>query len=261
MIFVVLGALVVGLSLGLCGSGGSILTVPVLRYLLHHLEKTAIAESLGIVCGIALISAIPYARRRIVNWRSVLLFGLPGMAGTYAGAWAARWIPGATQLMLFALVMLWAAILMWRRRARASQLVGSPPLARPAARMAAEGIGAGALTGVVGVGGGFLIIPALVVLGRLEMRAAVGTSLTIIALQSGVGFWKHLNVVGSLGLSVDWASMVTFVAVGTVGSLVGVQLNARINQGSLHRGFAVLLAAMGLLILVREATGLFRTVA
>lgn len=260
MIFVVVGALLVGLSLGLLGSGGSILTVPVLRYLLHHPEKVAIAESLGIVCAIALVSAAPYALRRLINWRAVLLFGVPGMAGTYAGAWAARWIPGPAQLMLFAVVMLWAAVMMWRQGARPPSPVGGAA-PRPAARMAVEGVAVGALTGVVGVGGGFLIIPALVMLARLDMRAAVGTSLTIIAIQSAAGFGKHLHVLDGLGFKVGWSSMAAFAAVGAAGSLAGAQLNARINQDVLKRGFAVLLIAMGAFILGSESWELFRAAA
>ncbi len=272
MIPLVLGALVVGLSLGLLGSGGSILTVPVLRYLLHHGEKVAIAESLAIVCAIALASAVPYALQRLLDWRSVLLFGLPGMVGTFCGAWLARFIPGAVQLLIFALVMLWAAQLMWRRGLRSRNASGaetnstdattalsqstSVVAPRAAGRIALEGVSVGALTGIVGVGGGFLIVPALVILGGLPMRRAVGTSLAIITLQSGTGFAKHLNVLQSLNLAVDWRVIGSFIAVGVVGSLIGKTLNAYINQDALRRGFAVLLVVMGLFVLVKEGAAL-----
>ena len=111
----VVGAILIGLTLGLLGSGGSILTVPVLVYLLGHQDKVAIAESLAIVGGIALAGMIPYARARLIDWRSVVLFGLPGMAGTYGGAWLARFVSGPAQLTLFAGVMLIAAWMMMRR--------------------------------------------------------------------------------------------------------------------------------------------------
>ncbi|MDX2198979.1 MAG: sulfite exporter TauE/SafE family protein [Phycisphaerae bacterium] len=271
MIPVLLGALLVGLSLGLLGSGGSILTVPVLRYLLHHAEKVAIAESLGIVCAIALASAVPYALQRLLDWRSVLLFGLPGMVGTFCGAWLARFIPGAVQLLIFALVMLWAARMMWRQGSQALSAAAAAAAAsasvapprrdevaapRAAGRIALEGVSIGALTGVVGVGGGFLIVPALVILGGLPMRRAVGTSLAIITLQSGTGFAKHLSVLQSLNLSVDWRAIGAFIAVGVVGSLIGKVLNAYANQDSLKRGFAVLLVVMGLFVLAKEGAAL-----
>lgn len=261
MFFVLIGALVVGLSLGLCGSGGSILTVPVLRYLLQHTEKVAIAESLGIVCAIALVSVLPYARQSLVNWRAALLFGFSGMAGTFFGASGAKYVPGTAQLMLFAIVMLWAAILMWRQRPRTSSAAAEAPAKHPVLKTAAEGFAVGALTGVVGVGGGFLIVPALVILGALDMRSAVGTSLVVITLQSAIGFWTHLRVLQSLNLGVDWRVVAAFVVIGIVGSLIGQQLNARVNQVALRRGFALLLVAMGVFILIRESMDLVRVAA
>lgn len=252
MILVALGALAVGLSLGLCGSGGSILTVPVLRYLLHHPEKVAIAESLGIVFVIALVSAVPYARERLVDWRAALVFGVPGMIGAAIGASVAKFVPGAAQLLAFAVIMLWAAALMWRAGAGVTAADAPVEPRRPSVRIALEGLVVGAITGVVGVGGGFLIIPALVLLGRLDMRTAVGTSLAIIALQSGAGFWQHLGVLGALSLSVHWNVVVAFAAVGIVGSLIGKKLNTRIDSRTLRRGFAALLLVMGVLILSRE---------
>jgi uncharacterized membrane protein YfcA len=233
----------------------------VLRYLLHHTEKVAIAESLGIVCAIALVSVLPYARQNLVNWRAALLFGFSGMAGTFFGASGAKYVPGTAQLMLFAIVMLWAAILMWRQRPRSPSSTAEAPARRPVLKTAAEGFAVGALTGVVGVGGGFLIVPALVILGALDMRAAVGTSLVVIALQSAVGFWTHLHVLQSLNLGVDWGVVAAFVAVGIVGSLIGQQLNARVNQVALRRGFALLLVAMGVFILIRESMELVRVAA
>ncbi|MGE0480839.1 MAG: sulfite exporter TauE/SafE family protein [Phycisphaerae bacterium] len=261
MILIAFGALAVGLSLGLCGSGGSILTVPVLRYLLHHSEKVAIAESLGIVFVIALVSALPYARARLVDWRAALLFGVPGMIGAAIGASGAKFVPGSAQLLAFAVIMLWAAALMWRAGAGITPADAPARPPRSAARLALEGLVVGAITGVVGVGGGFLIIPALVLLGRLDMRTAVGTSLAIIALQSGAGFWKHLGVLNALSLSVHWNVVTAFAAVGIVGSLIGRKLNTRIDPRALRRGFAVLLLVMGMFILGRETFTLLGPVA
>ena len=255
-----LGAIVVGLSLGVFGSGGSILTVPTLLYLLHHEDKIAIAESLGIVGAIALISAIPYARDRLVDWRTAILFGLPGMAGTYLGAWVAAFVPGFAQLFVFAAVMLVAAAMMWRRgggRASPDREPGArSPVSRSAFRIMPEGLGVGALTGFVGVGGGFLIVPALVLIGGLPMRRAVGTSLAIIAMNGATGFATYQHVLDNAGSRVAWDTIGVFIAVGGVGSLVGKRVNARLNQASLQRGFAVFLVAMSLFIIGREGSDL-----
>lgn len=183
MIWALIGALLIGLSLGLLGSGGSILTVPVLVYLLEQPEKVAIAGSLAIVGAIAAVGSLPYARQYQVDWRSVAWFGIPGMAGTWLGALASQWIPGAAQLALFAVVMLLAAWLM----ARPPGLEPRSMDQRAAWKIIIDGLAVGLLTGLVGVGGGFLIVPALVLLGGLGMRVAVGTSLVIIALKSTTG--------------------------------------------------------------------------
>ena len=174
MIYAILGAIVVGLSLGIFGSGGSILTVPVLIYLLHHPDKAAIAESLAIVGSIALVSALPYARAKHVDWRTAFIFGIPGMAGTYLGAWIAAFVAGYVQLFVFAGVMLLAAAQMWKRaRANDDPSHAETPPKRSMITIGGEGLAVGALTGFVGVGGGFLIVPALVLLGGLSMRRAV----------------------------------------------------------------------------------------
>lgn len=258
MIYAVVGALMIGLSLGIFGSGGSILTVPVLIYLLHHEDKAAITESLAIVGSIALVNGLRHAIARAVNWRSALFFGVPGMAGTSAGAWAAGSVPGFVQLFVFAGVMLLAAWRMWRRASEpdtgADGTRPGPP--RPPWRIVIDGIGVGVLTGFVGVGGGFLIVPALVLLGGLPMRTAVATSLVIITMNSAVGFWTHLGVLSDNGHAVDWRTIGLFIGVGLAGSLGGGSLGRRLKQSSLQRGFAVFLVAMAGYILVRETAGL-----
>lgn len=257
MIYAILGALVVGLSLGVFGSGGSILTVPVLIYLLRHQDKAAIAESLAIVGSIAFVSALPYARAKLVDWRTAFVFGVPGMAGTYLGAWVAAFVPGYVQLFVFAGVMLLAALQMWKRaNAKSNASTESTPPKRSVLKIGAEGLGVGALTGFVGVGGGFLIVPALVLLGGLDMLRAVATSLVIIALKSAVGFWKYLDVLDQSDASVNWATIGVFIGCGIVGGFVGKSLNDRINQRSLQRGFAVFLVVMAGFIAVKESMSL-----
>lgn len=244
----VLGALAIGLTLGLLGSGGSILTVPVLVFVLGQPEKVAIAGSLAIVGAIALAGALPYAHQRTIEWRSVLLFGLPGMAGTLVGASASRFVSGAVQLLVFALVMLAAAWTMARARPPA-------PHADPRAvwKEAADGLGVGLLTGMVGVGGGFMIVPALVLLGGLPMQRAIGTSLAIIVLNCAVGFWRHSL---DLSTSLDWTVIATFAAIGAAGSLAGGVLGGRLPHAALKRGFAGFLVLMAGYIVWRTLPGL-----
>ena len=244
------GALAIGISLGLLGSGGSILTVPVLVYGLGHTERVAIAESLFIVGAIAAIAAIPFVRSRRVEWRSVLLFGIPGMAGTYAGAALSGFVSGTVQLVVFGTVMLLAAVLMLRPRYTAG--ADHKPQDHPALLIALEGMGVGMLTGFVGVGGGFLIVPALVLLRGLPIHYAVGTSLVVIALKSGAGFVKYSDVLRVEGLSINWLTIAVFVGLGTLGTIVGTRMNRRFDQRRLAVVFAIFLTVVGVAIVARE---------
>lgn len=251
MTFALIGALAIGLSLGLLGSGGSILTVPILHYLLGHPEKQSIAESLGIVGGIALIGAIPYARKGLIHWKSVFFFGTPGMFGSFIGAHLAKGVPGAVQLALFAFVMLAAAAMMMRRRApEHSTGRGAPEEA--IWQIILQGLLVGVLTGFVGVGGGFLIVPALVLFGGLSMRIAVGSSLCIIAMNSASGFVKQMDVLSNLGLAIDWHVVGLFLLLGILGSFAGNLIGAVIDQRRLRRIFGGFLLVMGLFILIRQ---------
>jgi uncharacterized membrane protein YfcA len=268
IVFVVLGSLAIGITLGLLGSGGSILTVPVLIYLVGHNDKVSIAESLAIVGVISLVGALPYARLRQIDWTSVVYFGIPGMLGTYGGAWLATYVPSSLQLLLFAAVMLLAAGFMIRgatgaaakERESSRDVVTDqtqPTNHHPWWQITLEGVAVGVLTGLVGVGGGFLIVPALVLLAGLPMRVAVGTSLVVIALKSFSGFFKYLSVLEGLHLSVDWPTIAIFAAIGTVGTLAGASLSQRLNPKHLRLGFSVFLIAMGVFVIIREAPKAF----
>jgi hypothetical protein len=238
-----IGALAIGLSLGLLGSGGSILTVPVLIYLADQHGKVAIAESLLIVGVIAFVGGIPYAVKRLTRWPHVLLFGLPGMAGSYGGAALAAFIPVAVQLALFAVMML----------AAGGMLLRSPQEdasgKQPVWKLGLYGAGVGVATGVVGVGGGFLIVPALTLLGGLPMHNAVASSLWIIALNSAAGSSQYLPVLDALRLGVQWNLVGLFSVLGISGSLVGNMIGTRLPQTTLRRSFAYFLFAMGGFIL------------
>ncbi len=271
MILAWVGALAIGLALGLLGSGGSILTVPVLIYLIGQDEKTAIAGSLFIVGAIAAVGGAQFAARQSVSWRSVMLFGLPGMVGTYVGAWLGGQVSGLVQLAVFAIVMLLAAGLMFRppvfdrthsgrtqsgRTQSGRTQPGRTPLgrtqpdqARTAWKVALDGLAVGILTGFVGVGGGFLIVPALVLLGGLSMHLAIGTSLVIIALKSFTGFFKYVEILDQLGLALDWQVLLTVAGIGIAGSFVGRSIGSRVPQARLQRFFAVFLVVIGGLIL------------
>jgi len=244
MLFALLGAVLIGLTLGLLGSGGSILTVPVLLYLVHMPDKLAIASSLGIVGGISLAGAIPYVWQRLVQWRFVLLFGLPDMLGAWTGAWIGEFMPGALQLLMFAAVMLVASVVMLRRPA-----LNPDPTARHASSIIMlSGLGVGIIVGVVGVGGGFLIVPALVILGRLMMRPAVATSLVIIMLASFTGFARNLLSGSAQGLHISWSIIGLFILVGALGSFAGHQISSRIPQHRLRQLFGMFLVLMGVYI-------------
>jgi uncharacterized membrane protein YfcA len=258
----VLGALTIGLTLALLGSGGSILTVPVLVYMLGHDEKIAIAESLAIVGGIALVGMLSYARVKLVDWNKVLMFGVPSIAGAYMGAWLGQFVSGALQLLLFAVVMLLAAVSMYRRAAIAhgdsstrkpESHTDNPAYTGPALVFTIlPGLGVGLVTGLVGVGGGFLIVPALVVIGKLPVRLAIGTSLSVIAMNSVVGFLKHLTILHSYGRNIDFFTVIAFFVVGVIGSLLGTVVNQRLNQRVLQTTFSVVLVLISAWILTRE---------
>jgi uncharacterized protein len=242
------GAIAIGVSLGLLGSGGSIITVPVLVYLLGQDEKIAIAGSLFVVGNIALAGSLQYVRARLIDWRNVFVFGVPGMAGTYLGAMTAAFVPGIVQLSLFALVMLLASYMMLRPVIVANE-VHEP---RETWKIASDGLFVGVITGLVGVGGGFLIVPALVLLGGLAIHKAVATSLVIIALKSYSGFYKYLDVLDQQNLELDWKTLMLVTGLGIVGSYAGAKIANRMPQDKLKKGFGFFLIVMGIYILVRS---------
>jgi len=257
-----LGAAVVGLSLGLLGSGGAILTTPILVYLVGHDEKSAIAESLAIVGAIAAAGVLRAWRQGRVDFRSALLLAAPGIVGTSLGAHLSTFLSGAVQLVILAALMLTAAALMFRHgnrlkteaRADGGAETGAQPRPVRLWVVVLQGLGLGLATGLVGVGGGFLIVPVLVLLRGLSMPTAIGTSLAIIAVNSSVGFGQYLWLLrdGEL-VRIDWSIIGAFAGLGIAGSLVGNFLAGRIYQHTLKRIFAVFLVLMAGYILVRQA--------
>ncbi len=254
MVVILVGALIIGLTLGLLGSGGSAITVPVLVYLVGHNAKQSIAESMAIVGLISIVAAIPYAKSKQIDWHSVWYFGIPGMLGTFIGAWLGGLATEALQLMIFGVVLIAAAYVMLRKPMDgASEDDESVALHRsPIWKIALEGTVVGIVTGFVGVGGGFLIVPALVVFGKLPMRIAIGTSLVIIAFKAAVGFAKYQQYLMSHEMSVDSQTILIFVLIGVVGSLIGKWLNACMNQRMLKKVFAVFLVILGGFVIINE---------
>lgn len=254
MVVILVGALIIGLTLGLLGSGGSTITVPVLVYLVGHNAKQSIAESMAIVGLIAIVASIPFAKAKQIDWHSVWYFGIPGMLGTFIGAWLGGLATEALQLMIFGVVLIAAAYVMLRKRKEdASDDDESAELHRaPIWKIAMEGTIVGIVTGFVGVGGGFLIVPALVVFGKLPMRLAIGTSLVIIAFKAAVGFAKYQHYLVAHEMSVDGQTVLVFVIIGIIGSLIGKSLNARLNQRVLKKVFAVFLVLVGGFVIINE---------
>ena len=261
MITIIIGAIIVGMILGLLGSGGSAIMVPILVYLVGHDAKISIAESMAIVGAISASGAVPFARAKQVDWQSVVLFGLPAMLGTFVGAWLGGLATDAVQLTVFGVVLLLAAGFMIRKAFGKKPAVDvdenfkRPPLTLlRGIFIVLEGAVVGVLTGFVGVGGGFLIVPALLILGKLPMRTAIGTSLVIIVMKSAVGFFKYQHYLTEHNLSVDWPTIGIFVAVGMIGCLIGQKLNSKLNQRALKQAFAVFLVLVGAFVIVKEGS-------
>jgi uncharacterized membrane protein YfcA len=243
-------AALIGLSLGVMGGGGSILTVPIFVYVLGFDPKIAIAMSLPVVGTTSLIGAVSHWRDGNVKLRTAAMFGLVAMAGAYAGARFSIFLSGSLQLVILAIVMLLAAVSMFRSARRDSQVaVGAAGENRRVSLglLIPVALGVGLLTGMVGIGGGFLVVPALVLLARLPMKQAVGTSLLVIAMNS---------VSGSLGyfgqIAMPWGFMFAFTAVAAAGILAGTRIVRFVPQAALKQGFAVFLVLMGTFILYRN---------
>jgi uncharacterized protein len=245
----------IGLSLGLLGGGGSILTVPIFVYVLGFGAKESIAMSLAVVGATSVVGAAAHWRHGHVQIRVALLFGVVAMVGSFLGTRLAAKLTGTQQLAIFAAMMVVAATVMLRRRP--SEVAhgrtggaGSRSSLLSMALTAVQGFVVGSLTGLVGIGGGFLIVPALV-WGGLAMREAVGTSLVAIAMNCAVGFFSYLGQV-----QIAWLPM-ALVTAGTVpGIATGTHVMRFVSQDALRRAFAVLLFGLAAYMLYGNLPGL-----
>jgi uncharacterized membrane protein YfcA len=233
-------AALVGVLLGLMGGGGSILTVPLLLYA-GLATRQAIATSLVVVGLAALAALVPHALAGRVRWKAGALFGGAGIVGAHLGARISVYLPETLLLVGFGVMMVATAVALYRCR----RCDGEAPVVRPgtarakAARLALQGLGVGAVTGLVGVGGGFLIVPALTLLGGLPTRTAAATSLFIIALNSLAGFTGHLSHAAPA-----WDVAVPLALACAVGGFAGSIFADRVPHRVLRRGFAVMVLAL-----------------
>ncbi|MBO1902959.1 sulfite exporter TauE/SafE family protein [Leucobacter weissii] len=239
-------AALVGVSLGLLGGGGSILTVPILVYVLGMGAREAVAASLFVVGATSAVAMIAHAGAGRVRWRTGALFGLAGMVGAFAGGLLGGLIPGAVLLIIFAAMMIVTAVAMIRGR-RGGTADGEEARSLPLARILIDGSLVGIATGLVGAGGGFLIVPALNLLGGLPMAIAVGTSLLVIAMKSAAGLGGYL-----FSVRLDWAPVLAFTATAIAGSFLGAALAGRLPERALRTSFGVFVLLMGVFVLVQE---------
>lgn len=246
-------ALLTGIFLGLLGAGGSSIAVPVFMYALGMDAKQAIASSLPVVGVVALVGAIRHWRAGNLDAPAAMTFAPTAVVGAFSGARAAEFISGSVQIILFALVMMVASVLMFRdsgQDCQAKDLSSARPRFAPVWKVGIVGLGVGILTGLVGVGGGFLIVPALVLLTGLSMKRAIGTSLAVIAVNTMSGF------VGYTGhVAIQWGLVGGFAAVAAGGIFVGAAMNQRVSQQRLRRGFAMFLAIVAVFVLTSQVRG------
>lgn len=238
-------SVLIGISLGLLGGGGSILTVPILTYVAGMNPKEAIAASLFVVGATSAVSAVTHARKKRVQWRTGVVFGAAGMAGAFGGGLLGGHIPGTILMIAFALMMVATSLAMIRGRKNPAGAPHQGDL--PVPKVIIEGLVVGFVTGLVGAGGGFLVVPALALLGGLSMPVAVGTSLVVIAMKSFAGLSGYLTTV-----TLDWTLVGGVTAAAILGSFLGARLAGRIPEAALRKGFGFFVLAMGVFVLVQE---------
>ena len=254
-------ALIIGISLGLIGGGGSILAVPVLAYLFSVNEKVATAYSLFIVGASALVGGLKQHLKGYVDWRTAVVFGLPAIVGVSV---VRRFVvPALPEVLfniddfeftrrmgmfgLFAILMIPAAFSMLNTRKEKKQK-GDGTVKYNYPLIIGEGLLVGGITGMIGAGGGFLIIPALVILANVEMKVAVGTSLIIIAFKSLLGFF----IGDALTMEIDWMFLIVFTLISFVGIFIGSYLSNFIDGNKLKKGFGYFIFVMAIFIFYME---------
>ena len=256
-----IGALLIGLILGLIGSGGSVLAVPIFIYLFLLDEKIATAYSLFVVGSTSLVGSLSYNKKKLINWNQVLLFGVPSVISVVlVRNFLMPYIPEIITsilgynvsrrtliLGLFSILLIGSSIMMFNDKK-------SKPSGRDLnyLKITSEGFLVGALTGLIGAGGGFLIIPSLVILGKLPMKEAVGTSLVIISLKSLLGFFFG----DAFLYQIDWTLILKFTFISILGIFIGNYFSVFINANLLKKIFGVFIFIVGFLIITNELINL-----
>lgn len=254
-------ALIIGITLGLIGGGGSILTVPVFVYVLGIPPVEATAYSLFVVGTTSAAGAFGYQKQGLIAWKDGLIFAVPSLIAvfivrslvvpslpqTMGGMLGLSFSKDLFIMVLFAVIMALASFTMIKDgiKVAPNPNMGS---AKKAAIIMLEGFGVGAITGLVGAGGGFLIIPALVILMGMNMKMAVGTSLMIIAVKSLIGFTGDIIALPSI----DWTLILQFTALSLVGVWLGLRISKRIEGHKLKKAFGYFVAIMAVAILAAE---------
>jgi uncharacterized membrane protein YfcA len=232
----------IGGTLGLLGGGGSILTVPALVYLVGQTPQVAVTTSLAIVGANSVLGAFFHRTQGTLNWRVAIGFGGTGTIVSYYAAGLSKHFSPEALMVAFALLMLLVGAILVRKRSIRSHSNRNDDL--KAWKVIAGGASVGLLTGILGVGGGFLIVPALVMLVGMPMHHAVGTSLVVIAMNSLAGFLGHLS-----GITLDLPLIAVFIAAGIAGTYAGARLSHRLNAELLRRSFAVFVIGLALFLL------------
>jgi uncharacterized membrane protein YfcA len=235
-------ALLIGATVGLLGGGGATLTLPLLLYGLGMPAHDAAAGSLAVVCATTVVGALVHARTGNVELRTALAFGSASTLAAYLGGRAAGAVPASALVGLFTVAMLASA---WRMLTAAPGATGARP--RPRWMLVAVASLVGGFAGLVGAGGGFLVVPALMLVGGLAMHRAVATSLVVIAVQSAAGLAGQLS-----HASIDPGAIAVLAGLSALGAAIGAAAAPRLPACALRRGFAVLLVAVATLFLVRE---------
>ncbi len=250
----------IGVRLGLIGGGGSILTVPVLVYILGVNPVLATAYSLFVVGSTPLLGSVTYMKKGLVNYKTALVFAIPSFIAVFLTR--KFFVPALPDplfnlgeaiitknigiMVFFALIMLAASYSMITTK-KCVDCDENEPVVFNFPMIALEGSIVGVITGIVGAGGGFLIIPALVLLAKLPMKMAVGTSLLIIAAKSLIGFLGDLST-----QSIDWQLLLIFTSLSIVGIFIGSALSKKINEKVLKTGFGWFVLVMGIYIITKE---------
>lgn len=244
MILALALALAIGLSLAVLGSGGSIITLPVLVYVAGFPAQEAVGMSLAIVGGTSLLASVFNARGGLIHSKAAILFSVTGIVGALGGAQLTHLVSAPVLMLLFAGLMLGVAVLMLRGRA---DLEPDPATRCRWHICATTGLVVGGLTGFLGVGGGFLIVPAMVHFGHLRLKPAIATSLVVIAVNSFAGLAGHLGQA-----HLDWKGTGLFLGAAIVGMLIGRSFAGGLKVAHLQRAFAWFVLAVAAFVIAKN---------